>query len=180
MKPEITQSIVDSLQPGDCILIGGKSFVSRGIKWFTNSKYSHTALYLGGGSNYVAEATAVGVEKNKIQNLLAYAECVCVRRIPNLTVEQAEIMKDKAYSLIYDSYDTLQFISYIPYFLFRKVGINLPFLVFNSRQKMVCSELYAVCALAADIRLYKSVKLITPEFLYKTNKLITIIEEELV
>jgi len=173
------EEIIEYLQPGDCVLLGGKGVVSRGIKWFTDSKYSHATLYVGGGKNYIIEATLAGVERNRIQDVLVHAERICIRRIPNLTVEEVELMKNKAYSLIYDSYDIPQFISYIPYFLFRKVGINLPFLVFNNRQKMVCSELYGVCALAAGIKLFRNIKLITPEFLYRTLKMVTILEEDL-
>jgi hypothetical protein len=166
-----------SLIPGDCILVGGKSIVSRGIKWFTDSKYSHAAIYIGGGKNYIIEATMAGVEKNPISDLLDHAENLCIRRIPELTAEDAAEMKNKAYQLLYESYDILQFISYIPYFAFRKFGINLPFLVFNKRNKMICSELYAVCALAAGVKFAKSTKLVTPETLYETKKMITIYEK---
>ena len=166
-----------SLIPGDCILLGGKGIISRGIKWFTNSKYSHAAIYVGGGNNYVIEATLVGVEKNKIHSLIEHADKICIRRIFNLSAEDAELMKNKAYQLLYNSYDVLQFVSYIPYFLFRKIGINLPFLVINKRNKMVCSELYAVCALAAGIKFAKNPKLVTPEILYRTHKMETIYEK---
>jgi hypothetical protein len=166
-----------SLIPGDCVLVGGKGIISRGIKWFTDSKYSHAAIYIGGGKNYVIEATMAGVEKNPISDLLDHAESLCIRRIPELTAEDAAAMKDKAYQLLYESYDILQFISYIPYFIFRKFGINLPFLVFNKRNKMICSELYAVCALAAGVKFAKNVKFVTPEILYETKKMITIYEK---
>lgn len=169
---------VSKIYPGDCILIGGNSFISRGIKFFTNSKYSHVALAVSGTE--VIEATAAGVEKNSIESLLKHADKICIRRIRSLTIEQVEIMKSKAYSLLYENYDTLQFISFIPYFIIRKLfGLNLHFLLFNSRTKMICSELYAVCAYAAGIKFtssIKKIKKITPDDLYKSSLMDTIIE----
>ncbi|MEM5778792.1 MAG: YiiX/YebB-like N1pC/P60 family cysteine hydrolase [Candidatus Aenigmatarchaeota archaeon] len=168
------------LQPGDCVLISGEHFISRGIKWFTNSKYNHVALYVGGGEGYVIEATEAGVEKNKLSKLLQSASGVCIRRVPNLTVFQAELIKNKAYQLLYQNYDFLQFISMIPYFLFRKIGFNFPFLLLNSRNRMICSELYAVCLYAAGIKLKSSIKKfksITPEDLYRSDLLVTVYEK---
>ncbi len=167
------------LNPGDCILIGGKSFVSRGIKWFTNSKYSHVALYVGGGEAYVIEATAAGVERTKFISLLKRASNLCIRRIPDLKVDEAELIKQKAYSLLYQNYDYFQFISMIPYFLMRKLfGVNWTWLLFNKRTKMICSELVAICYYAAGIEIapYKKIKSITPNDLYKSKKMITVIE----
>lgn len=177
MKIELDTKL---LMPGDCILVSGKGFISRGIKWFTNSKYSHVALYIGGGEGYVIEATAAGVEKNKFSSLLKGADGICIRRYPGLTIEQVELIKQKAYGLLYENYDFLQFLSMVPYFLLRKIGITWNALLFNKRTKMICSELFGVCYYAAGI-LFKSsmkkLKSLTPEDLYSDKKLITVIEK---
>ncbi len=164
------------LQPGDCILFSGKGFVSRGIMWFTSSKYSHVAMYVGGGEGYVIEATAAGVEKNKLEPLINHSSGYCVRRIPGLTVEQAELMKDKAYGLIYDKYDFVQLLSLGLYYGMRKLGISCSWLVRNVPGKMICSELYAVCCLTIPLKFKSRTKLVTPETLHETDLMETILE----
>jgi len=163
------------LQPGDCILFSGKSLISRGIRWFTDSKWNHAAIYVGGGGQFVIEATAAGVEKTALKELLK-CEAVCVRRIPDLKVEDAELMKDRAYGLIYDNYDYAQIASLGIYFLFRKIGIKIPWLVRNAKSEMICSELFAVCALVIPVRFERETKLVTPDSLYQTDKMNTMFE----
>lgn len=165
-----------SLQAGDCILFSGKGFVSRGIKFFTDSKWTHAAIYVGGGEGFVIEATAAGVEKNPLAPLLKKASAYCVRRIPDLTVEQAELMKEKAYGLIYEEYDFVQLVSLGIYYAFRKIGISCGWLVRNAPGKMICSELYAVCALCVPLKFKSKTKLVTPAMLYET-RLMTTVEE---
>lgn len=166
------------LHPGDCILIQGKSFVSRGIMWFTKSKYSHVAMYVGGGKGYIVEATAAGVEINKLEDLIKHSSAYAVRRIPGLTVDQAEAMKDKAYALIYDDYDFVQLASLGLYYLLRKCGISWSLLVRSARNKMICSELFAVCCLVIPIKFKSKTKLVTPDTLYTTSLMETILEFE--
>lgn len=165
------------LQPGDVILFSGKGFISRGIKWFSNSRWSHVGLYVGGGGGYIIEATEAGVEKTALAPLVAKAQAVCVRRRAGLTVEQVEQIKDKAYGLIYDGYDFVQLLSLGIYFAFRKLGITWSALVRNSRNRMICSELVAVCFSVLPIRFRAKTKLVTPEDLYVTKELDTVYEE---
>ena len=165
-----------TLQLGDILLFQGKSFISRGIMYFTKSKYSHAALYIGGGENYIIEATGAGVEKNLVAPLIAQADAFCVRRIPDLTVENAELMKDKAYSLIYSSYDTKQLLSLGVYYTLRKLGLNWDWLVSNNPQRITCSELVAVACLCIPLKFAAKVKDVTPETLYLSNKLVTVVE----
>lgn len=167
------------LEIADCVLLSGEGVSSRGIEWFTDSKYSHAAIYVGDGK--VIESTKAGVEKNKLHTLLKRADEYCIRRIPNLSLSQKRLIKNKAYSLLYTDYDTLQLISYIPYFILRKIGVDLPWLIFNKKSKMICSELYVVCVMAGGVKLCSdnNIKKITPATLYRTNKMITIIEEKI-
>lgn len=155
------------IHPGDVIFFKGKSFISRGIRWFTKSEWNHVALAVDG--TYIIEATAAGVERNKIELALKKCEKFMIRRIDSLTVAESELLKTKAYSLFYDNYDFLQLISMAPYFLFRRIGWNLPFLIFNSRGKMICSELVAVCYAAAGYKFSKRLKTETPDSLSKNS-----------
>lgn len=164
-------------QPGDCFLFSGDSFVSRGIKWFTNSEWSHVAMYVGGGEGYVIEATAAGVEKNKLDSLTKHATKYCARRIPRLTVEQSENMKTAAYSMIasQDPYDFIQLASLGLYFGIRKIFGKAPaWLVKNTKNSMICSELFAVCALTIPLKFAKQTKLVTPATLFDTDLMETV------
>jgi hypothetical protein len=44
------------LQPGDLLLVDGKSRISEGIKYLTQSSWSHVALYIGEGHIHQGEA----------------------------------------------------------------------------------------------------------------------------
>jgi cell wall-associated NlpC family hydrolase len=165
------------LQPGDIIFFQGKSFISRGIRTFSSSKWSHVALFLGNG--YVIEATAAGVEKNLVAPLFAHASRVAVGRIPNLTVENMELMKDKAYSMIGDKYDVWQLLTFSLYFAFRKIGIIWPFLIGDKAGAVVCSALIAICCMVIPLKLGKTPKTSSPESIYSSGKIEIVLEEEI-
>lgn len=134
-------------------------------------------MYVGGGEGYVIEATEAGIEKNPLGPLLKKANAYCVRRIPKLTVEQAELMKEKAYSLLYDQsdkYDFIQLLSLGLYYGFRKIGITCSWLVRNNPNKMICSELFAVCCLVIPLKFKSRIKLNTPASLYETPQMETV------
>jgi hypothetical protein len=164
------------IHPGDILLFSGKGFISRGIRFFTKSKYSHTAIAVSGTE--CIEATSAGVEKSNIQSLVNKTEGFCVRRIESLTVKESEMIKEKAYQLLYEDYDFLQLISMAPYFLLRKIGITWNFLIFNSRTRMICSELVGVCLMYAGIIKVPNyyIKRYTPESWYTFKKAKTILE----
>ena len=162
------------LYPCDIVLFAGKSFISRGIKLFSGSKWSHTALFLGSG--YVIEATQAGVEKNLLAPLVKKADRIAVLRIFNLTVENTELMKAKAYSLLGDKYDFLNLVTLAPYFILRKLGINAPFLVGSKAGEVICSELVAQCAMAIPIKFAKNPKLVSPETIYRSDRVTKVLE----
>lgn len=162
------------LQPGDFILFSGKSFISRGIKIFSGSKWSHIAIFIGNG--YVIEATAAGVEKNLLAPLISKAAGIAVVRIPDLSVENMELMKDKAYSMLGEKYDVWQLLTMAPYFLLRKIGIIAPFLIGDKAGEVVCSALCAMCAMVIPIKFAKSIKTVTPDTIYKSDKVVKVYE----
>ncbi len=159
------------LKPGDVILFQGKSFVSRGIMWFTDSEYSHAALYVGDG--YIIEATAAGVEKNRLD--FSHCSSYCIRRAEWLTDGQISRIVEKAYALIYDEYDMKQLFTLGAYYFFRKLGITWAALVANMPNRMICSELVAVCYLTIPMVFREKTKLVTPDTLYTTTLLKTVI-----
>jgi cell wall-associated NlpC family hydrolase len=163
-----------TLQPGDIIFFQGTHFISRGIRAFTNSKWSHVALYVGNG--YVIEATAAGVEKNKLDPLTKRASRIAVGRIPDLKVEDMTRMIDKAYSLIGEKYDVWQLLTFGIYFAFRKIGIIWPFLIGDKAGEVVCSALVATCAAVIPISFAKSIKLVSPETIYSSDKIHVLLE----
>jgi hypothetical protein len=167
-----------SLQPGDVILFAGTSFVSRGIKYFTKSKWSHAAIYVGGGEGFIVEATAAGVEKNKLEATLKHCSAWCVRRYPNLTVAQAEAMKTEAYGFLPYKYDFVQLLTLGVFFSLRKIGITWNSIVDSMPGRMICSELVAVCYQVIDVMFNKRTKMVTPDMLYTTGLLTTIQESE--
>ena len=149
------------LHDSDFILFQGKAFISRGIELF-DGKYSHAAQFVGNG--YVIEATAAGVEKSLLAPLIKHADGICVLRVPNLTVENAELMKAGAYSqlTVGTKYDFVNLVSLAPYFLLRKIGINAPWLVWSKTGRVICSELCARDLRAINIKLAKDDKLVSP------------------
>ena len=149
------------LHESDFVLFEGKSFISRGIELF-DGKYSHAAQFVGNG--YVIEATQAGVEKNALAPLIKAAKSICVLRVPNLSVANAELMKAGAYSqlTVGTKYDFANLISLAPYFVLRKLGINAPWLVWSKTGKVICSELCARDLRAICIKLAKSDKLVSP------------------
>ena len=158
------------LHSGDMILFAGNSFISRGIKLFSGSKYSHAAQFVGNG--YVIEANQPGVEKNLLEPLIKSAAHICILRVPNLTVDNAELMKDCAYSMLSvgTEYDVLNLVSLAPYFLLRKLGINAPWLVFSAKGEVICSELCARSLINIGIKLAKQAKLVSPGLMYDAVK----------
>ncbi len=74
---------IKSLKVGDILLSAGLSGISLAIKVFTNSKFSHTALYIGGGE--VIEASNKGVVINAIGKAISDDILVSVYRKNDLT-----------------------------------------------------------------------------------------------
>jgi hypothetical protein len=158
------------LHSGDFILFAGKSFIARGIKLFSGSKWTHAAQLVGNG--YVIEANQPGVEKSLLAPLIKSASHICILRVPNLTVDNAELMKDAAYSMLSvgTEYDIINLISLAPYFLLRKIGINAPWLVWSAKGEVICSELCARSLLTICIKLASKAKLVSPGLMYDAVK----------
>lgn len=135
-----------NFQTGDILIIDGEGFISDGIEWVTGGPWSHCALYVGGGEQHIIEAVGDGVEISTVRVLLKRAKKIMVKRIPGLTVEAAERMKEKAYGLVSLNYDYRQFFTLGIYCLLRKIGIRWSALVRAKKSQTICSELIALAA----------------------------------
>jgi uncharacterized protein YycO len=161
------------LHSGDFILFAGEGFVSRGIKLFSGSKWTHAAQFVGNG--YVIEATRPGVEKNLLAPLIKKAAHICVLRVPNLSVDDSEILKAGAYSqlTVGTEYDFANLVTLAPYFVLRRLGLKpewISWLVWSNKGEVICSELCARDLLAICIKLARSPKLVSPGTMYDAVK----------
>ena len=150
------------LHDGDFLLFSGSSFIDRGIEVFAG-KYSHATQFVGNG--YLIEATEAGVEKNTLAPLVKQADSIAVLRVPNLSVDDAERLKNGAYAQLTVGlrYDFINLFSLAPYFALRKIGINVPWLVLSATGRVICSEMCALNLLAINIKLAEDPKLVAPQ-----------------
>jgi len=153
---------LSDLKVGDVLLFKGEGWISKAIMWFSDSEWSHAAIYAGNGCIY--ESTETGVELNSLKTRVNQCERILVRRyVEFLTDSEIEKLTQKATELVYESYDTWQLFGLGLYFLLRKLGIRFSWLVPNNRSKMICSELVYVLYLAMGKKLYDDPKTFTPE-----------------
>ena len=108
---------------------------------------THTALYVGGGKNYIIEAAASGVRKHKLTAYVGKERYqVDVFFKPDLTVLQVEKIKSYAYSKLGRRYDFMG----VMRFLFRR----LP----QSPHRFFCSELVCESCRAGDWKVVPQMK----------------------
>jgi hypothetical protein len=82
------------LRPGDILLTSEPSLRAAGIQLFTFAPVSHAAVYIGEGK--IVEAVMPGVRTRAIQDVLKGETLVVVLRHPELTEEQARLIKEYA------------------------------------------------------------------------------------
>ncbi len=166
-------------QLGDCILMQTDGLVADGIEWFSDGEVSHTAIYVGGGERKIIESLIDGVKVKKLDKYFHGKYTIFVRRINNLKVEQAEKMKEYAYSRVNKPYDFIQFITLGFYFIMVKLGIrNKTNVIADDDKKDICSELFNDAASHAGIRLFRTKphSVITPQDLLECERMETIVE----
>lgn len=168
------------LHPADIVLVAGKGWLSKSIMFLTNSKWSHAALYVGGGRQAVLEAVDDGVEENPFVTTAKGHTRVAIRRLPGLTVQQAEAIKTEAYKRLNKPYDFVQLVTLGVYEVARKyLGVRWSALVKNSKRAMICSELVEVAYGAAGINFARKDKMVTPDTLADAENLVTVYEAPL-
>lgn len=164
------------LQSGDIILTQTDGLIADGIEWFSGGDVSHSALYVGNGK--VIEALIEGVRLKNISRYYKDNYTITVRRIPNLTEEQANKMKEYAYSRINKKYDKKQFITLAFYFILDKLGIKHERIVWDSNDQDICSELCNDAAKFAGRKISNQKdSVITPQDLLVTGRMKTVAKE---
>ena len=169
-----------ALNPGDIVLVAGKGWLSKSIMFLTDSKWSHVALYIGGGRRAVLEAVDDGVEENAFATTAKGHTRIAIRRLPGLTVEQAEAIKTAAYRELNRPYDYVQLVTLGVYSLARKyLGLRWSALVKNKKRAIICSELVELAYGAAGVHFAGKDKMVTPDTLAAAENLITVYEAPL-
>jgi uncharacterized protein YycO len=87
LKPE-------ALRPGDILLTHAPSLRAAGIQLFTFAPVSHAAVYIGDGK--IVEAVMPSVRTRSMEEVLKEETVVVVLRHPELTGEQARLIREYA------------------------------------------------------------------------------------
>jgi uncharacterized protein YycO len=122
------------LKPGDIIIYKGNSFVSKFVKFFTKSDYTHTSMLIS--NDIVIEANWY-----KTANMVGFMykpEIMEIYRVKGgLTGSQQLQIVQYAYEMFGKTYDYPQIISYI----FERFTGKHYYNRFNSKDHIICSEL---------------------------------------
>ena len=84
----------ETLQPGDILLTAEPTLMSASIRLVTLAPVSHAAVYVGDGQ--VVEAVRSGVRVRELEELLDEAAVALVLRYPQLTADQATLIREYA------------------------------------------------------------------------------------
>jgi cell wall-associated NlpC family hydrolase len=114
----------DALQTGDIILSTTSDFVSGGIRVFTGSPVSHSALYIGNGQ--VVEAVGDGVVLRSLGEALGDDSVAVAFRSPGLTETQALMMRDFAGQQLGQRYNYWGVVRHAPLTVERRLCETLP------------------------------------------------------
>ncbi|AEO93471.1 enoyl-CoA hydratase/carnithine racemase-like [Bacillus phage G] len=122
------------LQPGDIVLIRGKSFISKFVRFFTKSEYTHAAMM-------ISERHMIEANFNKKVNIVNFKynpETMEIYRYKeDLTKEQQIVIVQSSYEMLNKYYDYLQVIFYmIEYFIGKRYDR-----MFNLQSFIICSEI---------------------------------------
>lgn len=144
------------MQIGDIILVSGNSFISKIIQKVTGSKWTHAALYVGGGNILEIDWNTRAAVIKKDYRELEY-DYVVLRRNEKLTISQ--IRKLAISSLAHDKagnrYDFFLLFSMLLKCLFPKGKL---FRKFNKRNAYICTELIDTVKRDAGIVLFPNRK----------------------
>jgi uncharacterized protein YycO len=149
-----------ALHCGDIVNFRSRGFFSKIIRFGTGGDTNHSAIYVGGGRQYLIEALGKGVKKTRLPSRVKKkdTERVVVLRYEKLTVNEAEIIKDYAYSRIGVKYDWRQIVGFGIWcfgriFLGKKFWEKHKCNPFDTKEKDICSELVYNAYQKAGIKL---------------------------
>lgn len=122
------------LQIGDIVLVKGTGFLSRCVRFFTNSQYSHVAMLVT--EKHIIEAN--WYKKANIVEFKYNPKTMEIYRLKGgLDENQKKILLLHAYDMLNSYYDYFQIFGYVIGSLIGKQYIN----PFNSSALVICSEL---------------------------------------
>lgn len=159
-----------SLVKGDIILSTTDAFVSKAVKFATNSKYSHARLYIG--ANNIIEAIDPKVTTEKITDVIKGDKYTAVYRYLGLTAHQQTQIIAYAKKQIGKEYDLSGAVGSPNAALTNGITTisKLSNLV-SSEHDFYCSELVAFAYKAAGIKLEIAASQTTPKDLARNKKL---------
>lgn len=120
------------LQVGDIILYKGNGFLSKAVKFFTKSEYSHVSMAIS--DTHLIEAN--WYKKSNIIDFKYSEKEMEIYRVKDLTIEQQIIILQRVYKYINKYYDYAQIIGH----LIESFGFHISHHL-NSDTKLICSEL---------------------------------------
>lgn len=161
----------DCLQRGDVILVSKRAPLSLIVRWATNSRWSHSALYLGNGE--VVDAAFGGVKVRPASTYLRHPHAIL--RADKFESYQVEDAVRKALSFRGEGYDYLGLVG-IGYSLFLKKQEN----PWDAKSKRWCSELVADAYISAGLDLSdlndRDTWLVSPQDLQDAERFRTVYE----
>jgi Permuted papain-like amidase enzyme, YaeF/YiiX, C92 family len=177
-EPNPFNDIEKILVPGDAIVFHhtGLDFVADGIMWFENGNVSHVAVYVGDGC--LVEALEKGVAKTQLSSYFDTKHDWCIRRVSGMTMQQEKDLVAKALTLVGDKYDYWQLFTLMIFSAVKKITKkSFNWLVGNKVNTMICSEVFAVSAVAAGLSLFNvDVKEVMPQTILECDKMFTVKE----
>lgn len=150
-----------NLYTGDVLHCIGKGFLAKAIRWFTRSKYNHTALVVEcWGETYIVDAQKNGVNPKPLEAWLKeYEYEILVARPPEMTDLEAKTFSIRAFQKVgLTGYDFQLLLIKHPWSIITgKWKKNMR----DPKDKMVCSEYVGWV-----YRMLQAVRL-TPQDLYE-------------
>jgi cell wall-associated NlpC family hydrolase len=120
-------------EPGDFILCHRKGFISAVVRWFTHSRWSHAAYYVG--SHHLVEALTCGVQQTDLE---VYRDCEYIIVHTHLSGEDYLQASAYALSCVGQQYGWLTILGVV---LYRLTPRHL--FSFVANQASICSGLVA-------------------------------------
>ncbi len=168
-------SIYDEAQIGDIIVLNTDDFISKFIRWVTDSKYSHVCVYIGGGE-VIESANGYGV---RIIDLDEYTEdprtLLTLLRVRSLSPAKAKKIVEYAIGYIYRGYDFFGLIGIFSKHIVRKLNLNrwITFYGKNRADEAAafwCSEFVGHCYEKFGIQFVKhDITYLTPDEIKKSR-----------
>lgn len=109
----------DALRPGDILLTSAPTLKAAGIQLVTFAPVSHAAVYIGDGE--IVEAVLSGVRARSLDETLQEESVVLVLRDPELSAEQARLIREYALNKSGTGFSLLGVTLQFPFSISRKV-----------------------------------------------------------